>query len=163
MTNEVVHSPITIVVTVLTCVMMILTSGNAQSADAQHVQRCKFVTLLTGQIVAARDEDDRADLAEDLAEYLSFNPDCGRSPLIVNAIAALLHDRNDAVRWGGAEALAHIGPPAKSAVPALERALKESDAQLKASSDTMLPTRYSGQAIRDALRKITGKSIPDYN
>ena len=125
MTNEVVHSPITIVVTVLTCVMMILTSGNAQSADAQHVQRCKFVTLLTGQIVAARDEDDRADLAEDLAEYLSFNPDCGRSPLIVNAIAALLHDRNDAVRWGGAEALAHIGPPAKSAVPALERALKE--------------------------------------
>lgn len=134
----------------------------APRTHAEGEQRCTFVTLLTGQITAARDEDARGDLAEDLAEYLRLNPDCGRSELIVHAIAALLRDPNDSVRWGAAEALAHIGPPAKSAVPALEQALREFDAKLNASSDTMLPTVYSGQAIRDALRKITGRRIPDY-
>jgi Spy/CpxP family protein refolding chaperone len=91
------------------------------------------------------------------------NPDCGESRANLDALTRLLTDRNDAVVAGAAAALGSMGSSARSAVPALQRALKEVDAQLGLGQETMLPSQSSDQAIRDALRKITGRTIPDYN
>jgi hypothetical protein len=123
--------------------------------------RCELVGAFLQQIVAGRDENMRGDLAEDLAIYMRDNPNCGESRSNLDALTRLLTDRNDAVVAGAAEALASMGPSAQSAVPALQHTLKEVDARLRLGRETMLPSQSSDQAIRDALRKITGKSIPD--
>ena len=114
---------------------------------------------------AAPDASD--DMAENLARYLHYHPQCGNQEKVVDDITRLLSSPDDSVRWGAAIALANIGPPAVHAVPTLKSALKESDVQidryLQTTGETVLPMRYSGQAIREALRKITGEQIPDYN
>jgi hypothetical protein len=125
--------------------------------------RCELVGALAAQIVTGRDENMRGDLAIDLAIFMRDNPDCGESRANLDALTRLLTDRNDAVVAGAAAALGSMGSSARSAVPALQRALKEVDAQLGLGQETMLPSQSSDQAIRDALRKITGRTIPDYN
>jgi HEAT repeat protein len=125
------------------------------------------IEKIIGGIRTQEDADLRGDSAIELAGYLHDNPQCGHDMKIVNDIASLLADRDDGVRWGAAASLASIGPPAKRAVPALKKALSESDAalevDLRKSGDTMLPTVYSGQAIREALRRITGEPIPAFD
>jgi HEAT repeat protein len=118
------------------------------------------------KITVEPNEDKRASVADDLAALLSHNPSCGKSQDVVNKLTLLLKDRNDAVRYGAAESLSAIGPYARASVPALKVALAESDAKLKAGWNAIwnpvLPTSYSGQAIRDALRSITGENVLDY-
>jgi HEAT repeat protein len=109
------------------------------------------------------DLDKRISLALDLASFVKQHPSCGRSTSVVDDIAGLLNDDADGVRFAAAMALEDIGPSAKRAVPALIRAMNRSDAILDAQHLTALPTSYSETAIRAALRKITGKRIPEYN
>lgn len=125
--------------------------------------RCeKEVLALVHKIDAERDETAQVFLAQDLAYRSYENRDC-KTRRVIRALTALLQNQNDGVRWGAAEALADVGPAAKSAVPALERALRQSDAELAKLGGGFLPTRYSGQAVRVALRKISGRIVPDYN
>lgn len=115
---------------------------------------CDFIAILTQQIVSGRDENMRVDIAEDLAEYLRNYPQCGKDSATVRDIADLLSDRNDGVVAGAAEALANIGPSAKIATPALEMALKVSDAKIKTNASVLLPTTSVSDVIRDALERI---------
>ncbi|HET9834951.1 MAG TPA: hypothetical protein VFP88_01190 [Rhodanobacteraceae bacterium] len=138
------------------CLALLL--GIAHSADGAGISTCNahcdFIAILTQQIVAGRDENMRVDIAEDLAEYLKDYPQCGKDSATVRDIAHLLSDRNDGVVAGAAEALANIGPPAKSATPALEKALKISDAKAKTTASVLLPTSSVSDVIRDALERI---------
>ncbi|HET8637992.1 MAG TPA: HEAT repeat domain-containing protein [Acidobacteriaceae bacterium] len=127
-------------------------AGGAESVTCDA--HCDFVAILTQQIAAGRDENMRVDIAEDLAEYLRNYPQCGKDSATVRDIAHLLSDPNDGVVAGAAEALANIGPSAKSATPALERALKVSDAKTKTNASVLLPTTSLSDVIRDALERI---------
>jgi HEAT repeats len=104
--------------------------------------------------------------AEDLAIYLDGNSVCGQDKTIVDAIAKLLKSDNDMIRYNAALALASIGPPANRVVPQLKDALAQSDAELdeyfKKTDDIVMPTKYSGEAIRAALKRITGRDFPSY-
>ena len=85
--------------------------------------------------------------------------------MLVKKISALLKDSSDGVRIGAAMALEDIGPQAISAVPALEEAVKDSDAAIDADTseyNTVRPSSSSGSAARSALRAITGHPVPDY-
>ena len=75
---------------------------------------------------------------------------------IIDDLAGLLSDQNDAVRYWAALALASIGPPAKRAVPALEAALK--DIQSTTSKIPVGPDLTSESAILGALAKINDQS-----
>jgi len=133
------------------------------TAIARPIHSCSnFINKTLVEIKSDKDEDKRGDEASAIADYLHRNSNCLVSAKLVDRIAVLLSDHNDSVRFGAAATLANIGPRAKRAIPALRKALRESDSALSQSSSAILPAQYSGQAIREALRKITGKSVPDY-
>jgi HEAT repeat protein len=69
-------------------------------------------------------------------------------------IASLLNNRN--VRLWAALALGDIGPRAVIAVPQLNAALKEADAEEKQRIGG--PDLSTADAIRDVLSEITGKT-----
>jgi hypothetical protein len=70
----------------------------------------------------------------------------------IDDIAALLSDDDDGVRLWAAGALGLIGPRAKRAIPALERALKNAELPPGAAVTGV----WSGSAIQIALNRITG-------
>jgi hypothetical protein len=74
---------------------------------------------------------------------------------VIDAIAALLADSNDVVRYWVATALGQIGPSVSRTIPALERALKEVDPL--PGSGIVGPSLGSGSAIRGALQRIRGE------
>jgi hypothetical protein len=140
----------------------------AQEATAYDFVKCKReVDAFVVQITTSTKPSTPGFAAQDLAQYLDTNAVCGQSPDVVDEVAGLLNSKNDSVRFGAALALANIGPPAGRAVPALRRALAESDAELdeyfRQSRDYMMPTQYSGVAIRAALKRITGENVSDYH
>ena len=121
---------------------------------------CDFVALLTQQIAAGRDEDMRIYLADDLAEYLRDFPQCGKDQATISDVTRFLEDKNDGVRAGAAQALGNIGPPAKSAIPALERALKQSDAQMQSTTSVILPRVSLSDVIKYAIERIRSQKQP---
>ena len=133
--------------------------GHASTVESCHNQIEKKIQ----KIGTETDEDRRIGLSLELAYYVRDHRTCARNPRIVNELAVLLKDSSDGVRISAAMALSYIGPSAARVVPALERAIKESDATLDAdTTSTVLPVTSSGSAARDALRQITGKKVPDY-
>lgn len=145
------------------CAFVALTGTSSVVWAGADSAKCEPTFLSFERELASNvNETRRGDVAERLATYVQQNHDCGRSRIVVSGLIALLSDRNDSVRWGAAESLANISPRPKQAVPALEMALRESDADLDKLDGPFLPTRYSGEAIRQALRKITKKRIPEY-
>lgn len=151
-----------LIVFVLSATVFCAPSRIAQGHTLSENQCEREVLSLVHKIDVERDETAQAFLAQDLA-YRSYESTSCKTRRIIHALTILLQNQNDGVRWGAAEALADVGPAAKSAAPALEHALRESDAQLAKLGGGFLPTRYSGQAIRVALRKIGGRIVPDYN
>src|SRR5438477_2111274 len=151
--------------TLTASVLMLSCVYNVQGSLAKVSSiECKtaIVKIIDG-ISAEKDEDTRIGLSLDLAYYFRDHRNCGSDPRTIDNIAALLSDRDDAVRIGAAMALAYIGVPARRAVPALEKAVKDSDAKLDSDTEnTVLPVTTSGGAARAALRKITHKSVPEY-
>jgi hypothetical protein len=131
----------------------------------RHV-RCVSDTLnRISSIERESNEDRRVQNALDLANYFRVNPQCGKLQQLIERIGTLLKDRSDGVRIGAAMALEDIGPRAQSAVPALEEAVRDSDAVIDADTseyNTVRPTSSSGSAARSALRTITGQLVPDY-
>lgn len=123
---------------------------------------CQAILQGVQDVRMEKDIDGRIDIAEQIAATVRANSECGSNEAVVKALISLLSDDVDGVRYEAAIALGDIGPRAKSAVPALYKAMKRSDAILDARSEVMIPTSYSGQAIRYAISKIAGKKIPEY-
>jgi hypothetical protein len=74
---------------------------------------------------------------------------------IVPPLVELLRDDNDMMRLYGAAASGEIGPPARSAAPALEQALKLDKCVCYDGLCTKQSWTSTG-SIRDAITKITG-------
>jgi hypothetical protein len=147
--------------------LALLVTSCVDSGRASDLHECREkINGITQSIVTEVDRNIRGESAQYLALYLHDHPECGYSTVVIDDLIHLLNDHDDSVRWGAAQSLANIGPPARRAVPALKKALEQSDAEidawLKATSSTVLPTRYSGQAIREALKNITGKPVLGY-
>lgn len=133
------------------------------AASAHHPVMCEdTIHSDIRKINSESDRGKRIDLSTELAFYVRDHPDCKNGSKIVDDLVTLLSDKVDGVRMGAAMALGYIGPPAMRAVPALEKAVKESDAIMDADPDTVLPVNSSGEEAREALRKITGKKVPAY-
>jgi hypothetical protein len=132
-------------------------------ARSEKVDDCKDMKLLLATIATESSEEKRDALSEQLPHVLMNRRGCGINPDIMDHISVLLADPSDVVRSWAAVTLGIIGPPAIRTVPALKKALRQSDSILDPDPSPFLPTQYSGQAIREALRKITHESIPEYN
>jgi hypothetical protein len=142
-----------------------LSGASALSRHALESGCEKDILSLVQRVTHQQNGNLQFDLEMELQTFSFDWPGC-KSEKVVRALTALLKSKDDGIRGGAAGALTNIGPPAKSAVPALKQALKESDAQiadyLSKSEIGFLPTSYSGQTIRQALREITGRKIPEY-
>jgi hypothetical protein len=143
-------------------VVILIMTFSCTPASAKDPE-CDAIDQQVVDVKSQSDLDSRITLALDLAAYVKTHSNCGRYQGIVDEIASLLNDNTDGVRFAAAMALEDIGPRAQRAVPALIRAMRRSDAILDSDPSTVLPASYSGTAIRRALRKITGKKIPEYN
>jgi hypothetical protein len=101
----------------------------------------------------------RIELAENLSNLAWANRIGSINEADVYALAGLLSDQDDGVRYWIASTLAKFGTKAKPAVPALLTALSDIDTRM---CDT--PFDLSSDAsIRSALLKITGKEPPLLN
>ena len=146
----------------LTLIGIVVVASSIGAADAMP-EKCQAILQAVRDVESQSNPDARITVAQEMERGVYADPRCGDSSAIIHAITSLLQDDIDGVRYEAAMSLGDIGPRAKSAVPSLRDAMKRSDEILDASPDIMLPTTYSGEAIRDALWKITGTKIPAYN
>ena len=135
------------------------TAAAAQSIDDEIAER-------VAQIQSASDTGMRIDRAAHLAEYIA-----SRGPLdvanveapVVDDMAALLEDNTDLVRFYAAASLGFLGPSARRAIPALEKALerREGERGIVSGQPRVFPTAVSSaQAICAALTKIDLSRVP---
>jgi HEAT repeat protein len=131
----------------------------AQSIDDEIAER-------VAQVQTASDTSMRIDRAAHLAEYIA-----SRGPLavaeveapIVDDMAELLEDNADLVRFYAAASLGFLGPSARRAIPALEKALerREGERGIVSGQPRVFPTAVSSaQAICVALTKIDLSRVP---
>lgn len=131
----------------------------AQSIDDEIAARL-------AQIQSASDASIRIDRAAHLAEYIA-----SRGPLdvanveapVVDEMAELLDDNADLVRFYAAASLGFLGPTARRAIPALEKALerREGERGIVAGQPTVFSAALSSaQAICLALTKIDLTRVP---
>jgi HEAT repeats len=130
------------------------TPAPAKSGDAMVK-----IEAMIEKIRTERSIDIRMDIAQQLSTligHLDHSDLLSLDSSVIDDIASLLTDRYDGVRMWAAAALGQIGAPAARAIPALERALKESE---PVPGSVVFGTGLrSDMAIRPALQKITGKS-----
>lgn len=85
----------------------------------------KAVLRVIARIAATESDDERADL---MADFVYFAPEVDRAvlerPAVLDALAALLNDKTQAVMVSTAYLLADIGPAASRALPQLRARLK---------------------------------------
>jgi HEAT repeats len=138
----------------------------ARDADAAFAAMCHMTMMAhVHQLYRESSEERRADMADELSRILRADRRCQTRKVMVEMIA-LLKDENYAVRGDAADVLAEFGPSANEAIPALEKALKESDAKLRETmspTETMMPSQYEGYSIRHALKAITGKEPEEFH
>jgi HEAT repeat protein len=148
-------------------VVLVLSAGlaiaSAQAADtsapAKSGDAMAKIEAMIEKIRTERSIDIRMDIAQQLSTligHLDHSDLLSLDSSVIDDIASLLTDRYDGVRMWAAAALGQIGAPAARAIPALERALKESEPV--PGSGVIGPDLSSDMAIRPALQKITGKS-----
>jgi hypothetical protein len=134
-------------------------SASAQSIDAEIAQR-------VAQIQRASDASMRIDRAAHLAEYIA-----SRGPLdvsnveapVVDDMAQLLEDNTDLVRFYAAASLGFLGPSARRAIPALEKALarREGERGIVSGQPRVFTSPVSSLlAICAALTKIDLSRVP---
>lgn len=111
------------------------------------------IVPLIEKIEHETDSNTRTDLASELAKLVSQVRTSDQiDDKVIDDIATLLSDRDDSVRLWVALALGQLGPRANRAVPALERALQEAEAEDQANIKG--PSLSSADGIRAALEKI---------
>lgn len=97
----------------------------------------------------------RADLGLQLSDLVRHTDPAEIGPGEIDAIARLLRSRNDSIRAWAAAALGDIGPRARRAIPALEKALRE--VPMLYAGSIMKPELDSSAAIVPALERIRGE------
>jgi hypothetical protein len=131
----------------------------AQSIDTEIAER-------VASVQGATDPSTRIDRAAHLAEYIA-----SRGPLdvadveapVVDDMAELLNDNADLVRFYAAASLGFLGPTARRAIPALEKALerREGERGIVAGQPNVFTSAVSSeQAICAALTKIDLSRVP---
>ena len=131
----------------------------AQSIDTEIAER-------VASVQSATDPSTRIDRAAHLAEYIA-----SRGPLdvadveapVVDDMAELLNDNADLVRFYAAASLGFLGPTARRAIPALEKALerREGERGIVAGQPNVFTSAVSSeQAICAALTKIDLSRVP---
>jgi HEAT repeat protein len=131
----------------------------AQSIDTEIAERVAGVQNAT-------DPSTRIDRAANLAEYIA-----SRGPLdvanveapVVDDMAELLEDNADLVRFYAAASLGFLGPSARRAIPALEKALErhEGERGIVTGQPRVFTTTISSElAICAALSKIDLNRVP---
>jgi HEAT repeat protein len=114
------------------------------------------VEEIIGKLKTERDSALRVDAAEELSRFLQRLSNTEVLDVqVVDDLAGLLDDPNDDVRFWVAAALGHFAARARGAVPALERALKNTRAASSLSG--IVPALTSESAILGALQRITGR------
>ncbi len=116
----------------------------------------EIVAELRSMIAALRIEEEpnkRAERAELLTKMVRDHREVSFGSSVVVDLAEVLRDESDRVRYWVALALSQMGPQARDALPALERALQERPGKRG--------VKTSATAIRIAIEKIAGPSKSD--
>ncbi len=116
-------------------------------------------------IEAAPDTDARIESAAHLAEYIASRGPVEISnidPPVIDDMAALLNDSDDWVRFYVAASLGFLGPSARRAIPALERALArgEPPREVLPGQARIFAGINSAHAICAAFEKIDLSRVP---
>src|SRR5262245_37493320 len=108
------------------------------------------VLTLVEQIKAEPDVGPRTHHAEEVSDFVRAKNGKSAPKSGIRALAGLMTDRHDSVRYWIAMALGFFGPQAIEAVPALQTALKEIEGRPG--------SKTSESAIRLALRRINARA-----
>lgn len=130
-------------------------SASASSRPERQSDTVANIERLITQIQTEQSPRIRWDLAQQLSDLVRRADPADINTDVIDHIAGLLSDRADFVRLWAAVALGNIGPPARRAIPALEKALSE--LPVLYSGAVMQPALDSSGAIVPALRKIRGE------
>ena len=131
----------------------------AQSIDTEIAER-------VASVQSATDPSMRIDRAAHLAEYIASRGPLGVADVeapVVDDMAELLNDNADLVRFYAAASLGFLGPTARRAIPALEKALerREDERGIVAGQPNVFTCAVSTeQAICAALTKIDLWRVP---
>ena len=113
---------------------------------------------------ASSDTDSRTGFAAQLAEFVAAQRgEAARIDApVVDDMATLLTDADDWVRFYGAASLGFVGPGARRAIPALEKALEESRAEvtMHPGQASVFGALSSAGAICTAFMRIDLNRIP---
>jgi HEAT repeat protein len=131
----------------------------AQSIDTEIAERL-------AEVQSATDPSTRIDRAAHLAEYIASRGPldvANVEPPIVDGMAELLEDNADLVRFYAAASLGFLGPSARRAIPALEKALeqREEERGIVSGQPRVFTSPVSSLlAICAALTKIDLSRVP---
>ena len=131
----------------------------AQSIDTEIAER-------VAEVQSATDPSTRIDRAAHLAEYIASRGPldvANVEPPIVDGMAELLEDNADLVRFYAAASLGFLGPSARRAIPALEKALeqREEERGIVSGQPRVFTSPVSSLlAICAALTKIDLSRVP---
>jgi len=118
---------------------ILLLSGDTKASDRDAVN--SRIAEVIAKVRAGNTVDDRAAAAEPLCELTRGHNNARKvDPATVQEIISLLDIPEDSVRNWVACALGNIGPPAKAAIPKLQKLLREVDCLSvdKSSADTII-------------------------
>jgi len=137
-----------------------------QGAPAAQLSIGAEVANRIASIEKASTTDARIESAAHLAEYIASRGPVEISnldPPIIDGMAQLLTDNDDWVRFYVAAALGFLGPSARRAIPALERALERTEPpkDILPGQTRMFSGITSAQAICAAFAKIDLTRTPD--
>jgi hypothetical protein len=131
----------------------------AQTIDTEIAER-------VAEVQSAADPSTRIDRAANLAEYIASRGALDIAdvePPVVDDMAELLEDNTDLVRFYAAASLGFLGPSARRAIPALEKALEQREGErgIVSGQPRVFTSPVSSLlAICAALTKIDLSRVP---
>lgn len=147
-------------------VLITLASSGVFAHAAPAIQAEHKILQRVSSIVATKSDEVRVEQFNELAQVVRSQPPTtiGR-PAVVAAISRLLDDRTAAVAYGAVELLGHIGPAAKSSLPALKSKLRKFEAARELSEASMLGFKFNdrGDIFRYAIARIEGQSLAAFD
>jgi len=137
-------------------------SSRPESGERQILQK-------VSNIIATKSDEKRADLAVEFAAFIRAQDRLAiERPAVIEAVASLLDDKVQSVTYDAAFILAHIGPPARIALPSLRRELKRLEAWEHLRPGAELGFKFNEDqqpeyAVRYAIAKIERQSLDAFD